>query len=185
MLIKILVLEKHQGMKACKICSNETNNKSLYIKEMMYGTGESFEYLQCGSCKCIQLLDIPENMQKYYPADYSSFKVYSKRSNRLYNLLRKWSAAYCIGTKKSLPGRLMFTLFGAGFSEKFTGMKIPFDARIMDIGTGKGQNLLSLSRYGFRHLNGIDLYIEHDIEYPSGIKINIMHNRFDSEVNQI
>lgn len=159
-------------MQACKICSNEVNNKSLYIREMMYGSGETFEYMQCSSCKCIQLLDIPGDMKKYYPEDYSSFIVRSGKSTWLHNLLRKRAAAYCIGTGKDLIGRLLFAVFGAGFAEKFAGMKIPFDAKIMDVGTGKGQNLLSLHRYGFSNLSGIDPFIERDIEYPQGIKVN-------------
>lgn len=158
-------------MHACKICSNVTNNESLFIKEMMYGTGEVFEYMQCGRCKCIQLLDIPENMQKYYPEDYSSFVVKPKRSGRIRNLLRKWSASYCIGSRRHLIGRFLYMVFGAGFVEKLSGTKIPFHSKIMDVGTGNGQNLLSLQRYGFENLSGIDPYIQHDMEYPSGIKI--------------
>jgi len=158
-------------MDACKICSNATNNKSLYIKEMMYGTGETFEYLQCTSCKCVQLVDIPDNMQKYYPENYSSFRVQGKKSNSLLRLSRKWSAAACTGTGKNPIGSFLYKVFGAGFSEKFAGMKIPFHSKILDVGTGNGQNLLSLQRYGFTHLSGIDPFIKDDIEYTSGITI--------------
>jgi len=158
-------------MEACKICANVTNNQSIYIREMMYNTGETFEYMQCASCKFVQLLDIPDDMQRYYPENYSSFEVRTKKSNWLINLFRKWSAAHCIGTRRNLAGSILFTLFGAGFSEKLAGMKIPFDAKILDVGTGNGQNLLSLQRYGFSNLSGIDPYIKHDIEHHTGIKI--------------
>ena len=42
---------------------------------MHYGTRESFEYFECGSCGRLQVREIPTNLSKYYLDDYYSFRI--------------------------------------------------------------------------------------------------------------
>jgi SAM-dependent methyltransferase len=44
-------------------------------------------------------------------------------------------------------------------------------SRILDVGCGSGRFLLTLSGAGFRNLQGVDRYVERDIEYPGGLRI--------------
>ena len=58
----------------CKICHNDERNKVIVAKEKMFGIGEEFKYLECSNCGCLQIIEIPENMDKYYPRNYYSYK---------------------------------------------------------------------------------------------------------------
>jgi predicted SAM-dependent methyltransferase len=114
-------------------------------------------------------------MQKYYPKKYGPFKLRKNRSKSITDLPRQWAASYCINKRKN-PfkhplGFLLFKVFGAGFAEKFEDMNIPFNAKILDIGSGAGQHLLTLKSYGFKNLMGIDLFIDSDIHYKNDINI--------------
>jgi|GEM_PF-5382685 hypothetical protein len=35
----------------------------------MLGLGDPFDYLECSACGCVQLLNIPADMRRYYPGD--------------------------------------------------------------------------------------------------------------------
>jgi hypothetical protein len=54
----------------CKICTNPHNNKTFQIREMMFGSREEFLYFECSKCGCLQIAEIPENIEKYYPPNY-------------------------------------------------------------------------------------------------------------------
>lgn len=57
----------------CRICGNRNKNKTYKVKEMMYSTREEFDYFICDSCKCMQIVEIPEDLGKYYSDGYYSF----------------------------------------------------------------------------------------------------------------
>src|SRR5262245_52545571 len=60
-------------MSMCKICRHSDRNMIHSIREMMFGTRESFEYIECSRCGCIQIADIPDDISRHYPPDYYSF----------------------------------------------------------------------------------------------------------------
>ena len=68
----------HEG---CKICGNRASNEILTVKEMMLGLGDTFQYLHCNNCQCLQLIDIPDDMATYYPENYYSFEKAPPRSS--------------------------------------------------------------------------------------------------------
>ena len=72
----------------CKICGNSENNKIFNIKEMMFGFRDKFIYFECSKCSCLQIEKIPENMGKYYPSDYYSFKKADKSRNILKQIIK-------------------------------------------------------------------------------------------------
>lgn len=60
---------------SCKICTNKIDNKIYKVKEMMFGLGDSFDYLECHNCGYLQIVEIPSDMKKYYDLNnYYSFK---------------------------------------------------------------------------------------------------------------
>ena len=67
----------HHKEISCRICKNKDNHSYYTAKEMMYGYRETFNYFQCGNCKCLQIVDIIDDMSKYYPSNYYSFSKYS------------------------------------------------------------------------------------------------------------
>ena len=53
---------------------------------MMFGTREPFEYLECGQCGTLQLIDVPD-LARHYPIEYFSFDT--TRENILGTSLRR------------------------------------------------------------------------------------------------
>lgn len=60
-------------MNKCRICGHSANMEKYIIKEMMYGTKEEFEYFVCGSCGCMQISTVPNNLGDYYKDNYYSY----------------------------------------------------------------------------------------------------------------
>ena len=65
-------LGKH--MHRCRICGSEGIFQSYLVREMMWDTREEFEYFECAECGCLQIAEIPDNLEKYYREEYYSFQ---------------------------------------------------------------------------------------------------------------
>ncbi len=140
-------------MTMCRICKNSGRLVSYSIKEMMYGSRESFNYNLCPECDCLQIKTYPSDVARFYPKDYYSFssinevqfkesKEYKKRLNSLKKILESYSL---IGKK---------------------------DSDILDIGCGSGLNFLyPLVELGYKNASGIDPYISQSISYKNGLDI--------------
>ncbi len=59
----------------CRICGAEGNFETYLVREMMQGTKDEFVYFVCDKCQCLQIADIPENLEDYYGSDYYSFQL--------------------------------------------------------------------------------------------------------------
>ena len=155
----------------CKICGNESDNELIVATERMFGLGDRFNYFICSKCHCLQIKDIPENIEKYYPSNYYSYQEakFPSKLNR-FNFFLKRSLI------KHYMGYFDFTGFLLSFiyENPFPWIRkkeIHFDSRILDIGSGSGRKLLSLQRSGFRNLTGIDPFIVESISHRNGVKI--------------
>ena len=60
-------------MNICRICGYRGEFKKYNVEEMMYKTGESFTYIHCPVCDCLQIKDVPANLGEYYKDNYYSF----------------------------------------------------------------------------------------------------------------
>ena len=153
-------------MDKCKVCGNAHRNQLYPVKEMQLGLRETFHYMECDQCGCIQLLDLPENLEKYYPAKgYYSFHLGLNFRNKP-DLLRKLKAAYLIYGKSQLLGRLLSIGYKA--PELINWLKntgVQYQDNILDVGAGNGSLLLNLFRIGFTRLSGADPFIEKDLQY--------------------
>jgi SAM-dependent methyltransferase len=117
---------------------------------MMHGLRDAFEYFECRDCGCVQIVDFPSNLEKYYPSQYYSFKPRSA-SARFGNELSLLSTAFGFDRIKSLFGS------GPGLAPPyFIPADLSREARILDVGSGNGVYLEWLYRAGFRNLHGID-----------------------------
>jgi 2-polyprenyl-3-methyl-5-hydroxy-6-metoxy-1,4-benzoquinol methylase len=167
-------------MNQCKICDNLSGNRHHKAREMMFGLRNEFHYMECGSCGCVQLEDIPNDLSKYYPPNYYSFQ----RHGLLKTFVRhQWSSYAYRGlnpvgwlvTKFFIPNDAMKSVRRAA---------IPKSARILDVGCGAGNLLQDLQYLGFENVTGADPYIAKDIVYPGGLVIHKsrladMEDRFD------
>jgi len=59
----------------CRICGAQGEFDTYLVREMMQGTKEEFPYFVCDRCKCLQIVDVPENLGDYYGNDYYSFQI--------------------------------------------------------------------------------------------------------------
>src|SRR5690242_5942688 len=55
----------------CRVCNaNLSEGRKYQIREMYFGTRETFSYLECPACGSLQLEDIPADLSRFYPSNY-------------------------------------------------------------------------------------------------------------------
>jgi SAM-dependent methyltransferase len=154
----------------CQICGN--NNTIPYIvKEMMYGSGKQFKYNECPKCGCLQITEIPLDLEQYYPRNYYSFK----EINRVKMFLRGRQLAYSLKGPHFLAV-LMRHLFSSSRLDLYASgqldyLKLKRDSRIIDVGCGGGRLVETLSCAGFKHVLGVDPYVETDKAFLTGGRV--------------
>jgi len=158
----------------CIVCGNKLGHRLHYPHEMMFNSGDIFEYLECGYCGCLQITRIPEDLNRHYPNDgYYSYKPPKQKKLPAWMLhLRSTRTRHLLGQKNVL-GAILATLTkkeSVHFSWFRRGGLTP-ESRIVDIGCGAGELLLKLQREGFRNLLGADPFIREDIDYGNGVRI--------------
>ena len=159
----------------CKICFNTNNNKYHDVKEMMFGFRDEFTYLECSVCGCLQLINPPSDLLKYYPANqYYSFNKIS--DNLVKRLVKKYFLnkllKYYLG-QYTIIGKILSTHYE--FARKYAWVKYlkdtAFNSTILDIGSGTGKYLLELYQVGFKNITGIDPYNETIIRLNKEVKV--------------
>lgn len=161
----------------CGICGNEAGNKVHLAREMMFGTRETFEYIECFSCGTLHLKNVPE-LGRHYPPEY-----YSLDPQRDIFMNERWRhrvTARFVG-RHFISGGSRFGRFLAKYRPTTTRhfphwlrnfpARLTFDDRILDFGSGSGTLLRTMRAFGFRNLTGADAFIPADI---SDGKINIL-----------
>src|ERR1700761_263251 len=58
----------------CRICQSSFKQEYT-LREMMLGLRDEFIYGECNGCGAIQIMEIPVNIEKYYPPYYYSFNI--------------------------------------------------------------------------------------------------------------
>lgn len=149
----------------CKVCGNSQDNKAHIAREMLFGLQDEFTYIECSQCGCLQLAEIPPDMERYYPANYYSFT----KPGSLRSYLKRQQSSY-IHNKLNVIGAFLSYLYGPENAVlSVVRLDVSKDAKILDIGCGGGDLLLNLRRIGFNSLTGVDPYL------PSETKINGIH----------
>lgn len=133
-------------MYKCKVCGNSENNKPFVAREMMFGLKEEFDYFECSHCGCLQIVEVPSNLAKYYPEEY-----YASTEK-----LPELPAPIKLGE----PVQHWLELAG-----------LDLDAEVLDVGSGRGHMLLELNKVGYSNLTGVDPFIEKDLNPQPGVKV--------------
>jgi SAM-dependent methyltransferase len=152
---------------SCVICGNEDGNRTVVAREMMFGFRDRFHYLECAACGCVRLLDPPSDMSRYYPPNYYSFAPTSWLQD---TVKQRW-AVHAAG-QRSVMGWLACQLLGPYESMiAVRRAEVPLDARVLDVGCGSGRFIRDMQTVGYRHVAGLDPYIDHDLKHPNGVTV--------------
>lgn len=146
----------------CRIC-NGPLGPALTVREMMYGTRDEFDYHQCHDCACLQISEIPEDIEKYYPESYYSFRINPKRKHWLRDITRKIRNLYAIEGNKLLGAFLCALKAPAPIFEVYGRVGLNRRDSVLDVGGGGGGHVRVLRAIGFNEALAIDPFIEADV----------------------
>src|SRR6266446_5830697 len=137
----------------CRICQKSGDFRVYAVKEMMFGLGENFDYFQCDACGCLQIKDIPANLEKYYPKEYYSLqKLDFKDAPPLITWLRTLRASSYVKGPLNLEA-LWSLLFGRqDFFKWLKTASVGVNDKVLDIGAGSGSFLRDLRIFGYKDL---------------------------------
>jgi SAM-dependent methyltransferase len=155
----------------CRICDNEIANKKYKAKEMMFGYRDIHHYFECSKCGCLQIVEVPSNLSRYYGPSYYAHRI-DRPSSKIKKYFVRSRNKYAL-FKKGLIGKFLLSKFPTKQFDYFQTIKtfICLESRILEIGCGSGSHLKSLYEIGFKHLLGIDPYADNDVNYKNGLII--------------
>jgi len=135
----------------CSLCANRHGNDLLAAEENMYGMGKVFDYLHCGQCGVLHILQTPADLSNYYPAG-AYYSTQRKRWAKQ-QVIRWRDRSYA---RSSLVGRLLRSRFPNPALQATLRLVQDRAARILDVGCGGGTLLRALADLGFENLHGVD-----------------------------
>lgn len=159
-------------MTACRICSNTELNKTHSIREMMYGNGQSFDYIECSRCGCLQIHAVPSCLEAYYPSDYYAHQLrVTLKDPAVLAFLKRQRTGASLGPRNFLNAAVGFFYRPPGYMDWLKMAGVRLDDPILDVGCGAGELLVRLSKDGFSNLTGVEPYIREEVIYPNGVSV--------------
>jgi SAM-dependent methyltransferase len=152
----------------CRICGGAAG-AVFRVREMMFGSGEGFDYFQCAACACLQIAEIPADVARHYGAGYYSF---AERAPR-----RGLRAALTRARNRHLVGAGDLVGWAVARRKPFLALsalrplRLRRDARIVDVGCGGGELLQALQSIGFTELLGVDPFVASDLDLGNGLRV--------------
>jgi SAM-dependent methyltransferase len=162
---------EHPFLHTCRICDTGSH-RTFVAREMMFGTRETFEYLECEHCGCVQIATIPPDASRFYPDDYYAHQQEQPQPKTLRDRIRRHRTAYQLGRKNPIGWLLARTQpHTPPHVEWARWAGADLDDAILDVGCGNGKLLLEMHLYGFSQLLGVDPFVEADLDYRNGVRI--------------
>ncbi len=162
-------------MLTCRVCGNTERNTAYSIHDMMFTVGVSFNYFECSNCGCLQISKVPEDLSKYYPADYYSYS--EKPGKSTFSKLAKSGLSRALVFSKRLAQSKLLRKFSPYLSDNLmiyrvlNEANININSRMLDVGCGAGSLLYNLKNMGFKNVLGVDPFISEDIFYDNQLRI--------------
>lgn len=149
----------------CRICGGAFDLQ-ISATERMVGVGGEFRYDRCGSCGCVQLRDVPRDLSPYYAGGYYAFATQPTPSatRRTYRHVRD---ALLFGQARTLGALVAPILPPPRRAERewFAVTGTGRSSRVLDVGCGGGLLVGRLASAGFRHVLGVDPFIQRDVHH--------------------
>ncbi len=157
---------------ACRVCRADFTGDTFTAREMMFGTRDQFEYWECAECGCVQILDVPANLDDYYPQTYFSLKPYRRPLRTfLRSFVDRQRVKQAFGGKDWLGKLCNRLLKPLEYVEWCLFAQVGVDARVLDVGCGAGKLPLRMKIGGFKECAGVEPNIDADMQYPLGVRI--------------
>lgn len=140
---------------------------------MMFCFRDEFEYFECAKCGCLQIKEIPNNLEHYYPDNYYAHKPIKNSStifDRIKTVFRTKRNSY-IMNGKGILGKLLAIFIPNNIFNIIKLSGINLNSRIMDVGCGDGSLIKHLGDMGYKNSIGIDPLIDDDFQFENGINI--------------
>jgi SAM-dependent methyltransferase len=154
---------------SCEICGNKNDNEILRVREMYFGTREEFDYLNCSDCGCLQLINPPNDLSKYYSKDYFTYQ--QKPENIVKSWLNRFRDEAAMDESNFIGNILLKILGEPTYITRLKAASVSFKDKILDVGCGKGILLYKMKQSGFTDVMGVDPFIDETIVYKNGLKI--------------
>lgn len=156
---------------ACRVCGGGVRER-FRVREMMFGSGEEFDYFRCADCGCVQIREVPEDPAAYYPAGYFAFRARPGLARRpvraAFDRMRVASHLWGGGTAARWIDRFAKPL---DYIPWLRLAGVGPGASILDVGCGTGKLLLRLGLGGFDRCLGLDPFLPESIRYPNGLRV--------------
>lgn len=153
----------------CRICEHAGAFRVFRPREMMFGSGEVFDYVLCPACGCLQIAEVPDDLARHYGEGFYSYGGWQRRDGLAAALLRARNR-YLAGDANPLGWAMArarpFTALAS-----LRRLQLARDARIVDVGCGGGELLLALQSAGFESLLGVDPFVAEDIDLGGGLQV--------------
>jgi SAM-dependent methyltransferase len=152
----------------CKVCGAAVGCRSYTAREMMFGTRETFEYLECEACQTLQISEVPKDLSRYYPPNYYSFAPDQSRS--IFRNARRARDRYGFSGEGLFGSVLSRLRQPPPYVTWLKRLGVNYESKILDVGCGGGVLISSIGDAGF-DATGIDAFIDKSRTLPNGVQV--------------
>ena len=157
----------------CRICHATDLGPSFSAREMLHGTREAFDYVECRACGCVQIAKIPDDLARFYPDDYFSFRSHRGLDrNVIRRLVDPRRARFYFGARDAIGAVAEKISRPLDYMTWVRRAGLGLDARVLDVGCGAGKTLLSMALGGFPKPQGVDPFIDETLNYRCGVTVH-------------
>lgn len=152
----------------CRVCGNAQDNRPITAREMMFGSREEFDYVECASCGTVQMAEIPSDLGRFYPSSrYFAFAPSpAGRTGPVHRLMEALTFRAFVRPSFDHGGAWYRRLSSLDLTdpgaEAVGRANVRRDARVLEVGCGNGRLLRILEGLGFTHLRGVDPFLPGD-----------------------